>query len=347
MRIAIVNDTLMALESLKRIIESAPQHEIAWLAENGEVAVNKCKYDTPDLILMDLIMPVMNGVDACKHITQESPCAILVVTSSISENSALVFSAMGEGALDAVNTPVLDPNHPEYSADDLLKKISVIEKLIFSKKPVLNKNDVPSNKRTGIRNKKILLAIGSSTGGPSALASVLKDLPADFPAAIVVAQHIDQNFCPSFATWLDEQTQLPTRLAKEGDKPLVGHILISVGNKHLKLNEGQYFSYSDEPVDYPYRPSVNVLFNSIATHWQGEAYGALLTGMGKDGAEGLLALKQQGFPTIAQDEASCAVYGMPKEAAKINAAKYVLPLTDISGKLIEDLNLNYSSINAG
>lgn len=337
MRIAIVNDTYMALESLKRIVESAPQHEIAWLAENGEIAVDKCKYDLPDLILMDLIMPVMNGVDACKQIMQETACAILIVTSSVAENSSLVFRAMGHGALDAVNTPVLDPNHPDYSADDLIYKIDIIEKLIFSNKPHLKKNDIPKNTPISSRNKTMLLAIGASTGGPAALASILKELPADFPAAIVIVQHIDQQFCPSFATWLDEQTQLPTRLAQEGDKPLVGHILISFGNTHLNLNKSEGFSYSDEPIDYPYRPSVNVLFNSIAAHWQGEAYGVLLTGMGRDGAEGLLALKQQGFPTIAQDESSCAVYGMPKEAVKIKAAKYVLSLDKITEKLIHDL----------
>ena len=130
MRIAIVNDTPMMLESLKRIIDSYPKHEVAWLAEDGLRATEKCKIDVPDLILMDLIMPVMNGVEACKIIMQESPCAILVVTSSVEENASLVFKAMGYGALDAVNTPVLNPDHPDYSAENLLKKVNVIQKLI-------------------------------------------------------------------------------------------------------------------------------------------------------------------------------------------------------------------------
>lgn len=338
MRIAIVNDTPMMLESLKRIINSSPKHEIAWLAEDGKTATEKCQLDVPDLILMDLIMPVMNGVEACKVIMHESPCAILVVTSSVSENSSLVFSAMGEGALDAVNTPVLNPDHPDYSADNLLQKINIIEKLIYPGKSVSLKSTTTVNKKPRKKNNFSLLAIGASTGGPAALVSLLKELPSDFSSAIVIIQHIDQQFCPGLIDWINEQVNLPASMAKEGESLLAGHIFISAGDKHLNLDQNEHFKYSDEPLDYSYQPSVNVFFNSVAANWQGDAYGVLLTGMGKDGAEGLLALKQQGYPTIAQDEASCAVYGMPKEAVKLNAAKYVLPLMEISKILINDLN---------
>ena len=335
MRIAIVNDTPMMLESLKRIIDSYPKHDVAWLAEDGLRATEKCKIDVPDLILMDLIMPIMNGAEACKIIMQESPCAILVVTSSIDENASLVFKSMGYGALDAVNTPVLNPEHPDYSAENLLKKINNIQKLISPKKapsltPVNNINKNPNNTS--------LLAIGASTGGPAALVVLLKKLPADFPVPIVIIQHIDQQFCPGFVEWLDEQVVLSASMAIQGEKPLKGHIYVSAGNKHLIIDSTECLSYTNEPVDYPYQPSVNVFFNSVAENWQGGAYGVLLTGMGKDGAEGLLALKKQGFPTIAQNEESCAVYGMPKEAAKLDAAKYILALRDISRKLIDDIH---------
>ena len=338
MRIAIVNDIPMMLESLKRIIDSYPKHEIAWLAEDGLRATEKCKIDVPDLILMDLIMPVMDGAEACKIIMQESPCSILIVTSSVDENASLVFRAMGYGALDAVNTPVLNPDHPDYSAENLLNKINIIEKLISPKKPpslpaVKSGNNKSNNKKT-----ISLLVIGASTGGPAALVVLLKQLPADFPVPVVIIQHIDQQFCPGFVEWVDEQVPLSASMAKQGDKPTKGHIYISAGNQHLTLDSDECLNYSDEPIDYPYQPSVNVLFNSVAENWQGGAYGVLLTGMGKDGAEGLLALKKQGYPTIAQSEESCAVYGMPKEAAKLDAAKYILALRDISRKLIDDIH---------
>ena len=338
MRIAIVNDTPMMLESLKRIIDSSVRHEVVWLAEDGKIATEKCKRDTPDLILMDLIMPVMDGAEACKIIMQESPCAILVVTSNVSENASLVFNAMGYGALDAVNTPVLNPDHPDYSADNLLRKIGIIEKLISPKKTTPLKPSSKQKKNKKGNNDQTLLAIGASTGGPAALVVLLKNLPANFSPAIVIIQHIDHQFCPGLVDWIDEQVLLPTMMAEEGEKLLSGHIYVSAGNKHLYIDENECFHYSNEPIDYAYQPSVNIFFNSLAENWHGDAYGVLLTGMGKDGAEGLLTLKQQGFPTIAQDEESCAVYGMPKEAAKLNAAKYVLPLSDISKKLIDDLN---------
>lgn len=338
MRIAIVNDTPMILESLKRIIDSDPKHEVVWLADDGQNATEKCKVDVPDLILMDLIMPVMNGAEACKIIMQESPCAILVVTSSVEDNTALVFKAMGYGALDAVNTPVLNPDHPDYSAENLLRKVGVIQKLISPKKPpsltLVNK----PKKKPNNKSKISLLVIGASTGGPAALIKLLNELPENFPVPIVIIQHIDQQFCPGLVEWIDEQVSLSATMAKQGGELLKGNIYISAGNKHLTIDANQCFNYTNEPADYPYQPSVNVFFNSVAENWQDTAYGVLLTGMGKDGAEGLLALKRQGFPTIAQNEESCAVYGMPKEAVKIDAAKYVLALKDISTKLLHDIH---------
>jgi len=338
MRIAIVNDTPMILESLKRIIISSSQHEIAWLAENGKIATEVCAHDTPDLILMDLIMPIMDGAEASKIIMQHSPCAILVVTSSVEGNASLVFNAMGSGALDAVNTPVLNPEHPDYSADNLLRKIGVIEKLIRPNITIPKQTETSSIKRTNKSKDAMLLAIGSSTGGPAALVTLLSALPSDFDAAIVIVQHIDQQFCLGLIEWIDEQIHLPVTMAKNGEAPMEGHVYVSAGDQHLTLDVNGKFTYSHEPVSYPYQPSVNEFFNSVATHWQGDAYGVLLTGMGKDGAVGLLAMKQKGYPTIAQDEESCAVYGMPKAAAKLNAAKYVLPLVDISSQLLKDIN---------
>lgn len=333
MRIAIVNDTQMAAECLKRVIHLSTEHDIAWIACDGREAVEMCAQDTPDIILMDLIMPVMDGVEATRRIMQNSPCAILVVTSTVSGNTAKVFEAMGAGALDAVNTPVLNPQQEADGDAALLKKIHIIGKLIDPRP-----QDTPKGKSiapaTKWNTEKGLLAIGASTGGPGALAEILGGLPADFPAAIVIVQHVDRQFVQGFANWLDEQTPLPVRLAIAGDRPETGRVLIANSTQHLHLGRRETLDYTDEPKGYLYQPSVNVFFDSVATHWTGEAIGLLLTGMGRDGATGLLAMHNRGFLTIAQDQASCTVYGMPRAAADLRAAQEILDLTKISPALM-------------
>ncbi|MFO7602926.1 MAG: chemotaxis response regulator protein-glutamate methylesterase [Gammaproteobacteria bacterium] len=329
MRIAIVNDTRMALEVLKRIVASAPQHEIAWLAQDGVEAVRRCQADTPDLILMDLIMPNMDGVEATRQIMTQSPCAILVVTSTVAGNTAQVFEAMGVGALDAVNTPVLDSNDISTGAEVLLHKIDTIARLIGSGPSPAATAAVTTTTTTTSKDNG-LIAIGSSTGGPAALARILGALPADLPAAVVIVQHVDVQFCADFIQWLNTQSTLPVRMAAQQDALVPGVVLVANSEKHLSINARGRVAYVDEPAAYAYRPSVNVLFSSVAQHWQGQALGVLLTGMGRDGAIGLLEMRQRGFATLAQDETSCAVYGMPKAAVALDAADRVLHISKMA-----------------
>jgi two-component system response regulator WspF len=175
-----------------------------------------------------------------------------------------------------------------------------------------------------------LVAIGSSTGGPKALATILSKLPSNLNAAIVIVQHVDGHFSSGFADWLNQQIPLPVRLAVPGDYLQKGTVLVAGTNDHLYLNPDLTLCYTKNPIDYPYRPSVNVFFNSLAQHWKKKGTGILLTGMGKDGAEGLNALRLQGWHTIAQNQESCIVYGMPKAAVELNAAVQVLSLENIS-----------------
>ena len=337
MRIAIVNDTNIATEVLKRLVNSFPQHEIAWVAENGKIAVEKCANDIPDLILMDIIMPVMNGVEATRTIMENSPCSILMVTSTVDGNASLVFEAMGAGALDAVNTPVMKDAGDVYGMEPFIEKINTLEKLIGSNKRIAVSRDRTSNKTYD--NNKLIVALGASTGGPSALATVLSSFNSTFPYPIVLSQHVDKMFTENFAKWLESQISLKVRLARENDKPQPGVVLVAGTGDNLMLDSDLRFKYTPEPIHYPYRPSVNVMFESIAQNWNGDAIGVLLTGMGDDGAHGLLKMKMQGWPTIAQDAATCAVYGMPKAAAKLNAADEILPLDQI-GKTILDIISN-------
>lgn len=328
MRIAIVNDSQIALEALRRVIASDPGHALAWTAENGQEAVDKALDDTPDIILMDLIMPGMDGVEATRRIMTHSPCAILVVTASVQENTARVFEAMGAGALDAVNTPVLGSAGDGTGRDALLAKLDTVKMLLRGQARL----DAALGKpRPCAHNhpEQQLIAIGASTGGPAALAEVLGTLPPDIPAAIVVIQHVDEQFVASFAEWLGGRIRLPVRLAQEGDRLRPGTVLVAGRHDHLVLRDDQRLGYRPEPVEYPYRPSVNAFFASLVAHWQGEVTGVLLTGMGRDGAEGLRALRGQGWHTLAQDMATSAVYGMPKAAAELDAAVEILPLDAI------------------
>lgn len=334
MRIAIVNDSMMAVESLRRVVSSVPSYEVVWIAHDGAEAVWRCGSDIPDLILMDLIMPVMDGVEATRRIMQDSPCSILVVTSTVSGNASKVFQAMGYGALDAVNTPVLGMTGDAEGKDEFLHKVAMIGKLIDQTVPVASPRAAEVDVSPRIQSGG-LVAIGSSSGGPKALAEVLRSLPENFPAPVVIVQHVDQKFTGELASWLDKQCALEVRLAKKGDTLSPGRVLIAGTNDHLVLNSHKSLEYTPDPVDQAYRPSVDVFFSSVVKHWTGDVVAVLLTGMGRDGAAGLLSLKNKGVYTIAQDEASCAVYGMPKAAAQIGAAQQILPLDDIASELIE------------
>ena len=328
MRIGIVNDLTLACRALAHCVEQGGHH-VAWTAADGQQAVDLAQSDPADLILMDLIMPVKDGVQATREIMQKAPCPILVVTVSVGDNIHFVYEAMGFGALDAVNTPSLtDPD----SVAALLAKIKTIGRLAHPAAPSRKAPAKP--KRTSPPADGVpLILIGASTGGPHALATILKKLPADLPAAVCIVQHIDANFAPGLVTWLDEHSQLPVTMARAGDCPHRRHVYFAGGDEHLVLGQGGRFEYTEDPVACPYRPSVDALFHSVAKHWPTPGQAALLTGMGSDGAVGLLALRDRGWTTYAQDEDSCIVYGMPRAAVALDAATRVLPLANLSPAL--------------
>lgn len=332
MRIAIVNDMPLAVEALRRALAFEPAHQVIWVASNGAEAVQRCAECTPDLILMDLIMPIMDGVEATRRIMAETPCAIVIVTVDRQQNVHRVFEAMGHGALDVVDTPAIGAGNPREAAAPLLRKILNIEWLIGQRSA--RESVISPAPRAPSRRSK-LVAIGSSAGGPAALEILLKGLPAHFPAAIVLVQHVDQIFAAGMAEWLGTVSGIPVRLAREGEQPQPGTVLLAGTNHHIRLLKDGTLAYTAEPVNEIYRPSIDVFFESVARYWNGDAVGVLLTGMGRDGAQGLKTLREQGYLTIAQDQASSAVYGMPKAAASINAAVEIRPLNTIAPRLIE------------
>lgn len=370
MRIAIVNDRTIEIEALRRVLLTVPGYEVAWIARDGAEAIDRCAKDPPDLLLMALLMPMMDGIEATRQIMQKTPCSILIMTASVGQNAGKVFEAMGYGALDAAEIPVLGTQGNAIASQALLNKIATLSKLIgkppqratpptSATKPSTLNLSTQTAKRSSATPQRAtqnaslpdrpqsnrllpLVAIGSSTGGPKALAAILSRLPADFGAAIVIVQHVDQQFSGGLVDWLNQQTPLTVKLAKTGDRLAKDTALVAGTNDHLSLRADLTLHYIKEPVDYPYRPSVDVFFKSLALHWDRKDIGVLLTGMGQDGAEGLSLLRSQGWHTIAQDKESCAVFGMPKAAIALGAAIEILPPEAIAATLIQRLKLRSS-----
>ena len=296
MRIGIVNDMRAACEALRRVVNSLPDHVIAWTAVDGVEAIAMAKRDRPDLILMDLIMPHVDGVQATRQIMTASPCAILVVTATVSGNISLVYEAMGFGALDAVDTPMLGPAGEVSGAGSLVDKIGIIAKLVGSTGEPRKKSG-PTTAATPPR----LLVVGASTGGPKAVSQGL-------------------------AKWLGDRTHRAVRVAEHGQQPVAGDVLLAGTNDHLVMSKSRTLEYTEEPKEIFFRPSVDVFFESVADHWPQTGIALLLTGMGKDGAKGLLKLRTRGWHTIAQNEASSIVWSMPKAAIEAGAACEVLAI---------------------
>jgi two-component system response regulator WspF len=259
----------------------------------------------------------------------QGPCSILLVTSSVSGNFNLVYRAMGCGGLDAVNTPTFGPDRTIRDGEGILARLA---KLAQARQAPAAMPPLAAGAGAALPLDgalPLVIAMGASTGGPEALAQILKSLPAHFPAAVVAVQHIAADFAPGLARWLEGQGRLPVRPARDGDELRPGEVLLAASDDHLVLRADRRLAYTADPADYPYRPSVDVFFHSLASAWPRPGVAVLLTGMGSDGALGLLRLRGLGWHTIAQDQASCVVYGMPKAAADRRAACQVLPLAQI------------------
>lgn len=335
MRIAIVNDSPMAAEVLRRALYLQPDFSVCWQAQSGLEALEHTRRDKPDLILMDLNMPGMNGAEATRLIMKQAPCAILIVTLDIGANASLVFDAMGFGALDAIDTPPLGADELQNSTAPLLKKIRNIEAML--KDQAVPAALLPHANSIGASTQAhCLVAIGASAGGPAALQAILSQLSPRFTGAIVIVQHINAEFAQGMVEWLSQKCPLPIRVAVNGDIPRPGTVLIAGTNQHLILKNPSQLGYTPEPIDTPYQPSIDVFFNSVCRYWPERAVGVLLTGMGNDGAKGLKRMRDKGFHTYAQDQSSSAVYGMPKAAAALNAASEILSLENIIAKLIAE-----------
>ncbi|MDJ0975215.1 MAG: chemotaxis-specific protein-glutamate methyltransferase CheB [Planctomycetota bacterium] len=328
MRIAIVNDLKLATRALCDVIATFDDCEVAWVAEDGVAGVERCAADVPDLVLMDIVMPNMDGVEATRRIMQATPCPILVVTATVEGNLSKVYEALGAGALDAVDGPRYGAGGVLENTEPLARKVRTIRRLQGpSAAPTCRERaPVAAPAAEAGTDRQHLLAIGASTGGPDAIGTLLGGLPETFEAPIVVVQHLDRQFVPGFIEWLGNETGRRVEAIVPGREPEPGVVLVAETNDHLVMGPGGRFRYRVEPSDTPYRPSVDVFFDSLAESARWRGVGVVLTGMGRDGATGLLHLREHGWQTFAQDEATSVVYGMPKAAKEAGGAQKVLPI---------------------
>jgi two-component system response regulator WspF len=349
MKIAIVSSFSTLVQKVSNLIETNQTFQVVWTAKNGQEAVKFCTKVIPDLIIMDLVMPIMDAVASTRIIMRSTPCAILILTNAIDSYPNMVSEVIKAGAIEVLNAP-----NDDVSSKNLLNKIKAVGKLIEQRSDMfhrrsrqervndkLNKctntselnsshspfalfsNQINSNIDNYIKSTNYLVAIGASTGGPGAVLGVLRQLAATFPAPIIVVQHVEDQFVPGLAAWFEKQIALPIKIAEEAAQPQISTVLIAGGSKHLVLSSKQNLRYIEQ-TDMLYCPSVDLFFESLAEHWNGKIIAILLTGMGFDGANGLKILRDKGHITIAQNEQSCVVYGMPKAAIELKAAEYIL-----------------------
>lgn len=331
MKVGIASGRPEAADVLRRTVMQTSWHHVTWTATTGTEVVEHCLRDPPDLVLMDLHLSDTDAIEATRQITERTPCNVVIVTDSIAANAARVFDAMGRGAIDAVELPNTDHDLAR-TTEPLLAKIATIARLLGEKAGRPQPRPQPPTPGATART---LVAIGASAGGPPALAALLGALPADFPAAIIVVQHMDAQFAQGMAAWLGAQTKLPVRVAAPGDRVLAGTVLIAGRDEHLVFTSRDRLGYVRAPQPAIYRPSIDVFFQSVLKHWRGTTMGVVLTGMGRDGAAGLKAMRDRGIHTIAQDETSSAVYGMPKAAAALDAAVEILPIERMAARLVQ------------
>lgn len=326
-RVGVVNDLRIAVEALKRALAAMPDAAVAWVAEDGRQAVDRCREDPPDIVLMDMIMPVMDGVEATRRIMAATPCPILVVTATVEGNASKVFEALGAGALDAVATPVLGADGRVVNADALIRKIRAVALLAGSTGVQEAAAATPASS-TAAMPQPSMLAIGSSTGGPFALSVVLRALPRPAPWPIVVVQHVDESFAAGLASWLSSETGHRVEIIPPGQAPQPGMVHLAATGDHLLMGAGGRLRYSAWPIEKVYRPSVDVFFDSLLSN-AAPGIAVVLTGMGRDGALGMSRLRAAGWHTIAQDQATSVVWGMPGACVELGAAVQTLPLSEI------------------
>ena len=351
-RVLVIDDSALVRQLLSEILSQDRMIEVVGVAQDPYIAREKIKQLNPDVLTLDVEMPKMDGVTFLRNLMRLRPMPVVMVSTLTQQGADVTLEALELGAVDFVTKPNIDLQErlKEY-ADELIDKVktaagarvrsradrdmtSMAVETKYSADSVIEKRQAPSV--TKLKTTDKIIAIGASTGGTEAIREVLSTMPADAPG-IVITQHIPPKFSTSFAQRMDTICAMTVYEAEDGQPILPGHVYIAPGDQHLLVERSgarYYCRLNNGPPVNRHRPSVDVLFRSVAQNVGPNAIGVILTGMGDDGARGLLEIKEAGAPTIAQDEASSVVWGMPGEAVKRGAADTQLPLDRITGKVI-------------
>jgi two-component system, chemotaxis family, protein-glutamate methylesterase/glutaminase len=350
-RVLVAEDSLTVRQRLVEILSGSPDLEVVGAAEDGKRAIELCQRFRPDVISMDMMMPVMTGLSATEYIMAHCPTPILVVSASVNRAELFrTYEALAAGAVDVLEKPLGTEPAGEWerkyvAAVKLVSRIRVITHP-RGRLGALGRQAEPAPVRpvehplegrsdAGGRQRGCeLVAIGASTGGPGAIVDILRGLPANFRLPIALVLHINEPFGTAFADWLDGQTARRVACPADGDPvgAAAGRVVMAPVGRHLVVRDGR-FRLSLEAERHSCRPSVDVLFEAVAQDYGPAAAGCLLTGMGRDGAAGLLSIRRAGGMTIAQDESTSVIYGMPREAVLLGAAARVLRLEEIAPAL--------------
>jgi two-component system chemotaxis response regulator CheB len=343
-RVLVVEDSATVRARLLEVLASDPAIEVVGNAEDGKQAIELCRTLRPDVVTMDMMLPEMSGLAATEYIMAYCPTPILIVSSSVNRGELFkTYEALSSGALDVLEKPTGEElpgvwERTFLATVKLIARVRVIThprgrlapgRTQLPRQPVAAAVDVQAGCR--------VIAIGASTGGPGAIVDILRSLPPEFDLPILFVLHINVLFGAAFAEWLDGQSERRVAYARDGEAfaSAVGRVVMAPPDQHLVVQDGR-FRLNHDPERHSCRPSVDVLFESVAREFGPSAAGMLLTGMGRDGASGLLEMRRAGAFTVAQDQASSVVYGMPQQAAALNAATRIVPLNEV-GPLMTSL----------
>ena len=336
-KVLLVDDSPTMCQFLKHIIDTAANMQVIGIAHSGQQGIDLTHKLRPTVIIMDIVMPGMDGLETTREIMRTVPTPIVMVTTSLQKQETdIAFRAIRLGALTVLQKPI-GSNHPDYLAQSM-SFISTI-RAMADVKVIYHRQQVSSTRQKAIttaadKRQAEILVIAVSTGGPAALAELFKSLPTRLGFPIVVAQHISVDFLPSLVEWLSNLTPLPISIAQANEQPRPGHIYFAPGDGHLSLSKSHKFEIDRTPGRSNYMPSGDILLESVARNYGSRSIGLVLTGMGTDGAQGLKAMYEAGAYTIAQDEETSVVFGMPQEAFLLGATHEVLPINKIATRLI-------------
>ena len=366
-RVVVVDDSAMMRRFITDMLQRDPAIQVVGVASNGREAIEVVQQLRPDVVTMDVRMPVMDGVATTEHLMAYCPTPILVLTASLASYDVdITFKMLGAGALEVVEKPRgSDPQALEHAARELVRRVKILSRVKVvthlrgrrralndgspSSSALLNYQTLPAVVQShpaivplsvlasaGVPDASLcpVVVIGASTGGPRVIYQIIAGLPRSFPAAVLIVQHIAEGFSEGMAEWLARAGTLPVRIAQEGAPERPGEALIAPDRRNLLVTPQGTIHLSDAPL-LMQRPSIDITMQAVADVYGSRAIGVLLTGMGRDGAYGMLSLYRRNAYTIAQDEASCAISGMPRAAIQLGAVREVLPPTAIAPRLVE------------